>query len=285
MEKFNEITEKARGQFRKLFLPVMAVGTLSFLFFIAGGGVSQNDRWRIDTIEITGANTVSTDTIHELVKEKLVGNYFFAYARENIYLYPQKEIERALLETFPRLLGVQVSRINVHTITVVVSERKPYALWCGDEYYAVQELSHCWFIDTTGFVFDSAPVFSVGVYMEVYGKLLKKNADEALRGQIPHKMFMLANTVAQKIRAEFGETARVAIKDEGEIYLTIRSGGNRPYLAGVVVRFNDKHEPEVIVKNLLAAIPVQFPDNAALKKKLLYIDMRFGNKIFFGFEN
>lgn len=285
MEKFNEIIEKTRGQFRKLFMPVMAVGILSFLFFIAGGGVSQNDKWRIDTIEITGASTVSTDAIHELVKEKLTGNYFFAYARENIYLYPQKEIERALLETFPRLASVSVSRINVHTIKIVVSERKPYALWCDDEYHAVQELSNCWFIDTTGFVFDRAPVFSVGVYMEVYGKLLEKNADEALRGQIPRKMFMIANTVAQKIRAEFGDTARIVIKDEGEIYLTIRSGDNRPYLAGVVVRFTNEHTPEVVVKNLLAAIPVQFPDNVALKKKLLYIDMRFGNKIFFGFEN
>jgi len=285
MERFTTIIENARGHFRQWFMPTMAVVVLLSLFFVAGGGVSQNDKWRIDTIEITGANTVSTDAIRELMKEKLAGNYFFAYARENSYLYPQKEIGRTLLERFPRLSSVLVSRVNVHTIAVSVSERKPYALWCGDEYHAVQELSNCWFIDTTGFVFDRAPVFSVGVYMEVYGKLLEKNAGEALRGQLPYKRFTLANTIAQKIRAEFGETARVAIKDEGEIELTIRSSVSHPYLVGVVVRFDDEHTPEAVVKNLLAAIPVQFPGNAALKKKLLYIDMRFGNKIFFGFEN
>jgi hypothetical protein len=53
----------------------------------------------------------------------------------------------------------------------------------------------------------------------------------------------------------------------------------------VTIRFKDETSPEALIKKIKTAIPAQFPDNMALKKKLLYIDMRFGNKVIFGFEN
>lgn len=283
MERFTTIVENVREQFAKCFMPAMAIVILVALFSVAIGGVSQNNRWQIDTIEIDGAHTVSVDAIREIIKNKLSGNYFFIYSRGNSYLFSRNEIEYALLETFPRLASAQVFRNGNHTIKVVVSERKPYALWCG-EISDGSELPNCWFIDITGFVFDKAPAFSTGVYMEVYGKLDEKNNRDILRGVLPSVSFATANNFARLVRAEVGEPIRIAFKDEEEINLTIQSSQPYPFLSGVIVRFKNENDPVLLLKNLLVAIRAQFPESIALKKKLLYIDMRFGNKIFFGFE-
>lgn len=284
MEKFTTIVENVREQLGVWFMPALASVTLLFIFLIAGGGVSQNDRWRVDIINVVGANTVSSDDIRDVVKEKITGNYFFVYARENSYIYPRREIERALLGKFPRLVGAHAVRIDAHTISIEVSERKPYALWCGENASAKLELEGCWFIDDKGFIFDKAPVFSTGVYMQVYGKIENKNTDDPIQGVLPYERFDMVNSLSQMIRADVGVPRSIVLKDDGEAELVIHSSTRYPFMAGVVIRFNNADSPAVLMKNLLASIPVQFPDNLVLKKKLLYIDMRFGNKIFFGFE-
>lgn len=268
-----------------LFYKTLAVIVLLLLFFVAGGGVSQNDKWRIEQIDVIGANTVSDDAMRVLVQEKLLGNYFFAYARENSFLFPRAEIERALLEASPRLKTATISRVDARTVAVTVSERKPYALWCGEKFSTeTTEAADCWFIDEVGFVFDRAPVFSEGVYIEMYGALVEKTEGDPLRAALPVTRFAFVDTFAKLIRAELGEPVRIGMKEEGENEITIRSSAVYPFLAGVTVRFKDGQDPAVLMKNLRLAIPSKFPENIVLKKKLLYIDMRFGNKIFFGFE-
>lgn len=285
MERFTTIVESARGQLGNWIIHTVAVFILLFLFFVAGGGVSQNDKWRIENIEVVGAKAVSPEAIRDAVKEELLGNYFFVYARENIYLYPRQEIERGLLDIFPRLARVSVIRTDVHSILVTVSERKPYALWCGENFLVPRELFDCWFIDSMGFVFDKAPVFSNGVYMEMYGKLVEKNVGSPLRGSLPNNRFMMVDSFVKLFHNEVGELLRINLKPEGDIDVTVGGSVIHPFLNGATVRLRDEQIPAILIKNLLLAIPVQFPENVALKKKLLYIDMRFGNKIFFGFEN
>lgn len=292
MERFQAITNKVRVQFAGWLSKIFILVLLSFLFFIAGGGVSHNSKWRIDRIDISGVNTVSDDAIRAVVFQELAGNYFFVYARENSYLFPKAEIEQTLLETFPRLASVSAKNSSNNTITITVRERKPYALWCGLPEQVKMLLGindttiaeNCWFIDSAGFVFDKAPGFSKGVYTEVYGKLVEKNINEPLRASLPYDRFATADEFTKLLRKSIGEPFRIIIKPDSEIEVTIYTSTQYPFLAESTLRFKDELQPETLVKNLQKAIPVQFPNNTALKKKLLYVDMRFGNKIIFGFE-
>lgn len=295
MEKLIRVIVKFSEKFTEQISRAVAVLVLLLIFFVAGGGVSQNDRWRIDTIEISGANTISNDSIRRLIKEELMGNYFFTYARENSYLYPRKTIQQKLLTEFPRISRVQVARINAHTISVNIIERKPYALWCGEAFISREHISSCWFVDDSGFVFDSAPMFSSGVYMEVYGDIDEINEGEALRGQLPLSRFDPLNILSQYARTKIGEPSRIVLKSEGESEIVIRSSAIYPFMTDVAIRLKDGYDPSVVMKNLQSAIQVQFPSSTnliagksrsslSIEKKLLYIDMRFGNKIFFGFE-
>ncbi|MBI5078072.1 MAG: FtsQ-type POTRA domain-containing protein [Candidatus Yonathbacteria bacterium] len=286
MTRFGNLFARLHDQFGVWFSRMFIIALLSFLFFVALGGVSHNSKWQIFQIKVTGATTISSDTVRSLALEKILGNYFLVYARNNSFLFPIGEIEQSLLDLYPQIASVSVNRIDDHSIVINISERKPYALWCGEEFSLIpRELIDCWFIDNNGFIFDQAPVFSSGVYLEVYSKLIEKNEGEPLRAGVPYERFYAADSFVKLLREEVGEPLRVSLKPEGEAEVTLRTSAIYPFLAGVIVRFKDEEIPQTLVKTLRAAISREFPDNTALKKKLLYIDMRFGNKIFFGFEN
>lgn len=281
MKRLSTIIDDVHEQFGVWFSRVLIILVLLFIFFIAGGGVSHKSVWRIEHVNISGASAVPEDASRSLARQKLEGNYFFVYARDNSRLFPKREIEKMLYETFPRIANVSAKRSDNHTIVIEMKERKPFALWCG------QELSSkdCWFIDESGFVFDKAPVFSKGVYVEVYGKLIEKNVGEPLRASLPERRFATANLFTELIREDVGKAFRIFIKAEDEIEVTMHTSAKHPFLADAVIRFKDTSAPATLVKNLEKAILTQFPNNVALKKKLLYIDMRFGSKVIFGFEN
>lgn len=276
------IRERSGAWSSKIFI----ITLLAFLFFVTGGGISHNMRWRVEHINVSGANTVSVDAVRELVQEKLKGNYYFVYARDNSRLFPKKEIEQILLDTLPRLASATVNRIDDHTITALVTERTPYALWCGEKpNIGDVQINNCWFIDEEGFVFDQAPIFSKGVYIEVYGKLVEKKNGDPLRSILPRDRFASANTFAKLLRESVGKPFRIILKPEGELEVSVYTSAQYPFLSDTTMRFKDESNPVTLVKNLLSAIPVQFPNEVSMKKKLYYIDMRFGNKVIFGFEN
>lgn len=281
MKRLSTIIDDVREQFGVWFSRFLIVLVLAFLFFIAGGGVSHKNKWEIIHVNVVGASAVSSDEIRAIALDKILGNYFLVYARNNSHLFPVGEINQALLSTFPRIASVSAGRTDEHTITIDISERKPYALWCGEK----QISKNCWFIDETGFVFDKAPVFSKGVYMEVYGKLIEKNVGESLRGSVPFDRFAVANTFAKLLGEKVGKPYVISLMPEGELEVTLLTSPKYPFLTETIFRFKDESSPETLMKNLLSAIPVQFPNNVTPKKKLLYIDMRFGNKVIFGFEN
>ncbi len=285
-----------RSLWTKIFPRFLAVVVLLSLFFVTGGGISHNAKWRVSEIQISGAQVVGRDEVRSFVEEKLAGNYYFVYARSNSYLFSRQDIETGLLEKFLRLESAIVSRVDNSTIEVVMYERKPTAIWCGEVYNReIYELNDCWFIDKTGFVFDRAPIFSEGVYPEVYGKLEGVKDGDFSGARLSPKRFNFVQTVEKKIREKLGETLRTIIKNEDEYGVAIHTSTTYPQLDGAELRFKDGTSADTLIKTLLSALPVQFPDvtkaisgkpeGAIQSKKLLYVDLRFGNKVFFGFEN
>lgn len=283
MTKISTIINKVGAHLRVVFGRGLPIFLLLVIFFVAGGGISQHERWRIDHVQVVGARAVPQDEIIRATEVILGGNNYFVYSRKNSRLFPQRDVEQGVLIQFPRLATVKATRDSAHGITVVVTERKPFALWCG--LVAVKPMSPCWYLDDTGFIFDSAPIFSDGAYLQLYGFLGKEDAPKPLRKTIPRAEFENIRTFVDELRAEKIEPSRGSLSEDGAMSINIHASSAYRVLVGVELRFNKEQDSLVLAKNLLAALPVQFPSNGPQQKKLRYIDLRFDNKVFFGFEN
>ena len=112
--------------------------------------VSYLPRFSIQTVEVNGAKEISASSIRSFVEAELYDGSRPILSRNNIFLYPRATIEQAVVDNFPRIRTVSVSRPSLlaQTVTVVVEEREPYARWC--------EGGECYLIDDGGFIFSQA---------------------------------------------------------------------------------------------------------------------------------
>lgn len=122
---------------------------------------------RVSAVEVTGTETQSLTDIQILAQETLRGRYLFVIPKNNVFLYPKEEVLRVLYARYPAIKQIDVKAKNFTTVAVVVVERHPTALWCG-ETPAVE--APCGLMDENGFVYGPAANFSGDAYVRYFGQ-------------------------------------------------------------------------------------------------------------------
>jgi len=240
------------------------VGVLSFLFSF--------EPIRIDAIFIEGNSVVTVDELRLFVREKLNGSYFFLFPRESIFLYSRGEIERGVLSAFPKVKTAEVRFEDFQSILLIVSERHPFALWCGE--FPASESDICYFLDETGFMYTQAPDFSGDAFFRYYGSLRESSGTE---GVLIGSHFLPPpewNAVVffLKTLADIGlSISSLTLRDDFDYELSLTD--NTRLLVG---RGQDLTE---VARSIEAA----FYSDELIKKRgsLDYIDFRFGNKVYY----
>lgn len=273
-------------------------GTLFLLIAVVSGIVWGLSRpaVRIAHIEVTGNSALSTDEITTFIRTELQGKYFFLFPKDNIALYPKEHIQADVLASFRRIASIEIRAQGLTSISVVITERKPYSLWCGDSLPVNSQSlnTDCYFMDSAGFLFASAPRFGENVYVEFYGPLYtlgtsglpdatRVATSSPLRDQInPLGAFFLSGTEFKTInlfRNLLEQTGfqikRVTALEAGDFSFTIREGGK--------IFLNKKEDPMRLVSDIESAVRAEMgdPRDLRIRKQIEYIDARFANKIFF----
>lgn len=247
-----------------------------FALFLALAGLSI---WlsglksiQIDTVTISGATVVSVPSLESQIRSDLVGKYLWAFPKSNVFFYPRAQIEKNLLARFPRIKTVTLNTLDNHILSVSITERQPFALWC-DTPPTESLVSQCYFLDADGFVFDHAPQFSGSAYFKYYG---------FLPFEAPIGSYYLSSTTAfhelsnfVQSTEELGITPLYMSATDTDSFELFVFGGGKILL--------DTHESLAKVSERLSALLKT--QNLVPRKggELLveYIDLRFGNKMFF----
>ena len=259
----------------------------TFCFLILMTGLVFLSRWKkinIENIQVSGNKVIDTDTIEAVVQKDLAGHYFWLFPKTNFLLYPKKYIRNNLENTFKRFLDVSISLDRMKTLKISVSEREGKYLWCGTLIPAlINDTSSykCYFTDQYGYIFDEAPYFSGNVYFKFYGKNDGNSAN-------PAGTYFLKNNFDKIVEfknalSEFGLNPTSFWLDEnGDANIALSSEPT----AGAKIIFKLDSDYEKITQNLQAAIttdPLQTKLKTSLSS-LLYIDLRFGNNIYYKFK-
>lgn len=260
-------------------------------------GISHLDAITIQTIEVKGNQVVPSQHISTKVEEMLKNSEGVLLSRRNILLYSSGKIEKDLMSMYPRFSQVVVHAKSPTKIEVAVSERKPTSLWCKDPFDQIQEpvsnstvvqessstVGQCYFIDAQGFIFSLAPNFQGNSYLKFYGgDVGAQPIGSALMSSSTYNQLVnLADTLEKKnlsidyITVKNSETFHVKLQENGEVYFsTVRS------LEESLNNFLAALTSEVFVAKQGGA--TSSVEMAASKlKKFEYVDVRFGNKVFF----
>lgn len=149
----------------------------------------------------------------------------------------------------------------------------------------MDEKRDCYFLDASGYVFAKAPAFSGDILVRLYGPLAAE-ADDAAPAKtdtigkyyLPASKFPAIRSMVRGVSLLSLTPSSLVRKEDGDYELLLKGGGK--------ILFSDKEDPVRIVSNLDSALSSDpLKKNMAEKRSALqYIDLRFGNKVFFKFD-
>src|SRR6185312_15826850 len=172
---------------------------------------------QISSIQISGNAVTASADIESIISNDLSGDYLWVIPKSNALLYSKNKIKNDILAAIPRISAVNVSLSGLHALSVVVSERAPFALYCT-QLSDITNPSDCYFLDASGYIFSPAPAFSGGVYM-IYSST--PALDNPLRQQfLPSEQFAnLASFISNLSHIPVTPKIFVASADEYDLFL------------------------------------------------------------------
>ncbi len=277
--------QRKLSQKKKIILIFFALVAL-----IAGlSYLSKISPMRIRNIVISGNNVVTRDEIMSTVDQELEGNYFHLFSRQNFLIYPGKAIKKALLADHKRLLSASIDLQDPHTIKIAVSERGGSFLWCGFDFDMEKGENpdqDCYYMDDSGYIFSQAPYFSGNVFFKFFGTgLFANNLDPTGKQYLPPDDFRSLVSFIKSLPRNSITPYGIYLGPDGDYSIFISPlTPSLPLYTKIL--FNKKNDLQKVNSNLSAALLTEpfATDFKSKFSKLLYIDLRFNNKVFYKFQ-
>lgn len=263
---------KRRKKIRSVKMAMLAIVIMTVIATVYV--TSRLENITVAHIAVSGNLVVSEEDLRSIATSALSGTYGFLLPKSNILIFPKKKIAVNIIDSFERIETVTVSRKNFTTVQLVVSEREPFALWCGEGVSADKEPKQCYFLDSRGFIFAQAPNFSGSVFFTFYGKLpdeVKQPIGVQFMPSVEFQKFSLFLSSFDELPLEPVSLTRTY--DESLELL---------FAEGSTVIFGRDQSLATIIDNLQSILESEEVTDRI--HELDYIDLRFGNKVYYKFE-
>jgi hypothetical protein len=249
---------------------------ISALFVGGVSYVSRLPKFTISEIRLSGGVLVTEEEVSASALQYLHGSYLWIFPVGNALWYPRSDLQRYLKESFSRIDTIDTHLENSHTLIIDITEKQPVATWCGtnppEAGAALDSLPQCYFMDSSSVIFAPAPNFSGDAYFTYYGPV---DGDPIGRSYI-------ASTTEFAGLADLVQVARklslrpqyLVAKGEGQYSLVVSGGAE--------ILFDTEEPLSAVAENLEALLKNQiFASSTSKDLPVEYIDLRFGNKLYY----
>lgn len=254
---------------------------LFFLVLSAGIAVSllRYSGFQVSTIEIRGVGSLSDARIRESLEKFLAGSHAFLLPKSSYFLISPRILEERIEREFIRVSRASVVKTFPDFLEVTVEERMPWALVCNDQFVSSGQESDssaslaCFYIDETGFVYAEAPESSGTLLTKITGDQGAFSLGTYAFDQDTLHVLALLGKRAKSAAgiSVIGYELRAALPDDIRV-LTDR---------GFALLFKKEDDFENVFSVLRRVLDEEIKDRY---DELEYIDLRFGNKVFYKFR-
>ena len=242
------------------------------VFIITPIYLFRMDQFQVKNIELEGNSVTQYEDIATIVSRDLEGSYLFLFPRSNALIYPKNKLKEDILMSIPRIQDIDLKLTNPRTLKIEIKEREPAGIYCLD---LKSQSEGCYFMDNEGYIFSKAPSFSGDVYY-LYSSNppiedpLGKNY---LNSEEFQKLIPFVNTLK-----EIGIATRSLLATTNEYYLELPGEGR--------IIINKEDNLKTVAENIESFLKDQdITKTTNFLENVSYIDMRFGNKVFYKLKN
>lgn len=251
--------KKRRKQSRKiLLLSLFILAAIGWALY----GLSRPE-FRLRSVEVVGASQVPAEKIRERTLQELSGTVFGFIPKSHALLYPKTALKASLLKEFPALSNVALSLQSISSLRIFLYERQPSALWCASS-------EDCFFIDETGTLFARAGTGD----KEQYYRLLGGGVEASLGTTAIEQVRLLKLLSFLRKLEDMGLLPESAsLKGQGELEVALLEGTR------LFLREGEYDRVLANLETLMAENSLSLNKDGTLSAR--YIDLRYGNKIYF----
>lgn len=278
--------EELKRKRRRVLRNKIILFTFVFLIvFIGLNYLSRIPALSVKSVEVHGASILDPKNLTDEV-QSILDSRFILFSKKNVFFYPKKKIEK-ILSDIPRIKSFDVHRENFNNLVIDIVERDSKYTWCGDtlpEENSNLKDNKCYFMDGDGYIFDEAPYFSGNVYFKFFGKT-EHDIDTPAGSSFLPGTFNDFLSFKSNLEMMGLKLSALLLKDDGDMELYLTSNSALPNTPKII--FKSEAELERVAENLQAVITTE-PFATDFDKKydsLLYIDLRFGNKVYYKFND
>lgn len=226
-------------------------------------------RWQIKNIKISGLEAMSEEDIRSSVYEAGMGSYLFFIPRNSILFTSSEALEHELAKKFPRIKTLDVSKKFPDTLEISVTERKLWGILCND-LLGGENAASCVYVDRDGFAYENAPESSGSLISKLHVDFPKLNTGERT---LPEKVLNIALFLDGELpKLDVGRI--VGYEYSSKVPREIRAVSSE----GFKMYFNVEDDFQNVFRVLKTVLEEEIKDK---KLELEYIDLRFGNKVFY----
>ncbi len=260
---------------------VCATGVILLGFFCYG---ITRPSVRIAQVTISGNEAISEEAVRSVVADHLSGRVLGVLPQDTVLTLRTERIEDLLRTKFPRAREITVTRYQFTKLAVLIREREPKALWCGDVVPPVaydQSMrgegseavwGTCYLMDEDSFIYAAAPVYTGDIYLRYYGSLERA---EPIGQYLLNKGSLDALLYLKMVLQQADLPVRaLLLLDEQDMELYLTNG-----LRLIVRRDTNAESLAARVGAILAAPETK--DRATIE----YLDLRFGNRAYIRYEH
>jgi|SRR3989344_736413 len=227
--------------------------------------------WQVSKIEFSGLETLDSKELENKVRTELTGQYAFLVPRSSIFLAGVESLSAFLKKEFPVIGEIRLEKKFPNTLSISVSERKVLGILCND--LEEKENISCVYIDTKGFAVDKAPNSTGSLIVKVRTDFSELTVgSNVLDSTVVERILFLGSELKKKTGAGAIEY-EYSSKNPKDIVLRTHEGFR--------ILFLKDSNFENVFKVLRRVLDEEIKDRRA---KLDYVDLRFGNKVFFKFR-
>lgn len=224
---------------------------------------------RVSDISVLGADTVDAAAVKAEAEQVASGNRFLVIPKNHVFLYPKHEIKEKIQNNFKEIKEVNVESKNFNKIEIQIAERAADAFYC---------IFECFLIDESGYVYKTAE----GITPD--GKVTFKEERSEMASSSPLGTYPL-KTETYKGLESFGERLaslklellEVQLKVNEEVTIKTRQGD-------LIVSIRKPIDEQFALLETALSQGV-FNDGVGGIRSFGYIDLRFGNKIFYKLDS
>lgn len=248
-----------------MLIKQVAVGTAAIMFVtLLGTGIwygTRIDALTIDTITVSGGDTISHETIRALAESQLAGSYFALVPHRFAWTYPEEVLKEQVLQT-ERVKDVMIIRDDTE-LRVSFTEYTPAALWCA------VDGTTCLFLDEYGYAFSEAPSLT-GSSLLRYSDPIRTPEEGAYAFDAEAGAFFTTLSTLLYERYGFSVVA-ITVLAPREVAMQLSRGGELKVTL-------DRSIEETMTN--LATILESDEFRHLQNSPFAYIDLRYGNRVF-----